>query len=206
MKITNHLSSLFGVLFVLLLCVSLALTAFMRNTSPATAEPFTAADFMTEGFMEALCSGDYTTAEKYLNSNTSIAPEQEFTNALTKTLWDAYIQTLSYEFHGGCYSDDYGLYRDVTVTATDISALMAELQEQSAILLANKALETDTDGDYSQEFIMDTLAEASAEMVCTKDFTTERTLTLQVVYHNGRWMVQPTPQLIDLMQGSMGGA
>lgn len=206
MKTTNLLSSLFGILFLLLLCASLVLTAFMRNTPPATAEHFAAADLQTECFMEAFCSGDYITAETYLNSNRSIALEQDFSNALSKALWDVYIQNLSYEFHGGCYSDNYGLYRDVTITATDISALMAELQEQSAILLANKALATDTDDDYTQEFITDTLAGAVAEMACNKDFTTTRTLTLQVVYHKGHWMIQPTSQLIDLMQGSMGGA
>ena len=95
-----------------------------------------------------------------------------------------------------CYADDYGVYRDVSVTLLDIPALMTDLQNRAALLHR----EADSNS------MTDTLADAVPSMAASKEYVLTRTITLQLTGHGGRWMVQASPQLIDLLQGSMGGA
>lgn len=180
-------SKLLGCLTVLLLLTAVVLSVSMRNAQPLTVGSFAAAEAQTEQFMNALCSGDYETAEGLISGGHSLAPAEEFSDPLTQTLWEAYTGSLSHTFNGGCYADQYGLYRDVTVTALDIPALMADLQRKTALT-------------------EDSLGDAAMDMIARGDYTMTHTLTLQLTGSGGHWQLLPTPQLIALMQGSMGGA
>ncbi len=182
----NPLSALFGLLFAASLGAALFLTLIAGN-APIITDSLTEAEAQTQRLMDAVCSGDYAAAEELLTGGLRLVPEGEHSSALTQALWDAYIDTLSYSFHGGCYADDYGLYRDVTVTILDIPALLNDLP----IGLGRTEDEQAAD-------VQSALAKG--------DYTATRTLTLQLTGHGGRWMIHATPQLVDLMQGSMGGA
>ncbi len=190
------LSKFLGYMSFILLLAAVILTISLRNSSPIIVGSLSEADVQTERFMDAVCNGDFDTAEKLISSSHDLTPKEEHTNPLTKTLWEAYRSNLTYRFHGGCYADDYGLYRDVTITALDLPALMSDLQTRSAIVQSN------TDEDQ----IMEKLAETAADMIARGGYTTERTLTLRLTGHSGDWQIQITPQLIALLQGSMGGA
>ena len=152
-------------------------------------------DAQTTLFMDAVCAGDYSTAESMLEGDLQFTLEREHSNALYRTLWNAYINTMSYEFLDSCYADSYGLYRDVTVTVLDIPTLMGQLQSRSSFLLAKN----------EDEHIMDILAENAKQLIAENTYTATRTFTLQIISRSGQWLILPTSQLIDVMQGSMGG-
>ncbi len=188
----NRLSKLLGALSAILLLSAVVLALSLRNADPISTGSIAAADAQTEGFMEALCSGEYDTAAGYLRGSPALAPQDAFSNALTEALWSAYTDTTDYTFHGSCYADDYGLYRDVTVTRLDIPAVIADLQSRSSVSLSKSDRED--------------LAEIAAELIAKGTYTTEYTITLQLTGFGGQWQIEPTPQLIALMQGTVGGA
>ena len=190
----NKLSKLFGILSVITLSAAVLFAVAMKNTPSLTVGSWDAADFLSEQFMEAVCCGNYADAEAMLIGSPVLHLEQGFTNPLSERLWDAYISTLSYTFHGSCYSSDHGLYRDVTLTILDIPTLLTDLQKQSVYLPA-----------FSSAAEMNILAEAVQDTIESGSYTTTRTLTLQLMTHRGKWKISPTVELIDLMQGSMGG-
>lgn len=177
------LSKLFALLSVLLLSAAVLAALALSNAPLVSDAAIGAADAQTERFMSALCSGDLHTAEAMLNGSPLSAPREPFSDGLTQTLWEAHWDTLSYQFHGSCYADDYGVYRNVTVTALDLPRLISDLQR------------------YPSD-----RAEAAARMIDGGGYTRTHSITLQLTGHGGAWRIQPTEQLIGLMQGSTGGA
>ena len=207
----DFIPALFGVACVVLLAAAAVLGIAMRNASPVTAGSMYNAEAQTEKLMNAVCSGDYTAAEDLLSGSHKLALEREPSNPLYSVLWDAYTSNLDYQFQGSCYADYYGLYRDVTVTMPDILTLMEDLQKRSTLLLYSKAENSpqsvyDANGNYTQEFIMDTLAEEAYSMIADNHYTTTRTLTLHLTGSGGQWYIQPDPLLMDWICGGMGGA
>ena len=182
----HTLSKLLTAVSVILMLSAVAIAVFMRNAPPIITSSLHEADLQTEQFMEALCSGEYPAAEKLLVGSPDLTPTDNFGSPSTEALWDAYIHSFSYEFQGSCYSDEYGLYRNVTITAADLPALIADL-----------VIPTANDED---------ILNALTNMLEQGDYTASHTLTLQLSGHRGQWKIHPTPQLIALLQGSIGGA
>ena len=182
-----------GLLSVCLLCAVVLLSTTMRSQSPVIFDMYDAANRHAELFMDAVCSGDYAAAEALLDGTCKLSSEAEHSNAFYQTLWDAYIDSLSYQFTDSCYTNNYGVYRDVTVTFLDIPHLMSDLQ--------SRIFYTTT----SEDHVMESLAESAINMIAEREYNTTETLTLQLVSRNGQWLILPSPQLIDFMQGSMGG-
>jgi len=210
MKSTKIVSALFGVLFVLLLMGTAALGISARSNAPVMAGSLESAEVRTEALMEAICSRDYAAAEKLISGKPDLEPNREPATELSKVLWEAYGESMSYEFQSGCYFDDYGVYRDVKVTLLDIPALMEQLQSRSAMILSGKAVSNpaeayDGNGGYRQEFIMKALAEAAEEMIREDSYLTTWDLTLQLTGRRGQWVVQQDHGLMSLIAGGIGG-
>lgn len=210
MKLTKLFSALFGVLFGLLLIATAVLGVSSRNAAPVLLGTAEQADARTEALMEAVCQQDYASAEALLVGNPSLTPERETANALSRVLWEAYGDSLSYAFTGSCHASGDGLSRYVTVTMLDIPAVLETLQAQSSRLLTSKAaadLEAayDESGTYREEFVMEVLAEAAQQLLEAEAPLTSRELTLQLVCRNGQWLIQPDSALTDVLSGGMGG-
>lgn len=210
MHYTKKLSVLFGLLGVLLLAGTVLLTLSFRSSAPKLPESMKHAEAQTRELMEAVITQDYAAAEGLMSGCPDLQDMGEPANPLSRQLWDMYGSSLSYKFDGPCYADDYGVYRDVTVTMADLTAIMTEVQSHAPILLANKATDhPDTaynaDGSYRQDFILQTLAEEAAGLQA-EDYLTSRTLTLQLEGRGGQWVVRADRSLLDVLSGGMGGA
>lgn len=211
MKGSKILSVLFGLLFIPLLVGTVYLALTCRNAEPILLGSMEKADMRTELLMDALCTQDYAAAEELLSGGVTLTPVSEPANALSKSIWEAYGRTLSYEFHGSSYATNYGVYRDVTVTLLDIPSVMADIQSHSAVLLANKAAANPADaygadGTYKEEFVMSALAEEAALLMDSDAYLITRDLTLQLSGEGRHWMIRPDRSLMTLFAGGMGGA
>lgn len=211
MKSTKILSVLFGLLFIPLLIGTVYLAVSARNAAPLLVSSMTDAQGQTQALMDAVCSRDYAAAEELLSGDLTLTPDREPTNTLSKTLWDAYGNTLSYEFRGDCYATDYGLFRDVTVTFLDIPSIMADIQSHSAVLLANKAIADpsnayEADGSYREDFVLNALAEEASLLTDSDAYLITRNLTLHLVGDGSQWLIQADQSLMTVLAGGMGGA
>ena len=183
----------------------------MNEQPPMITGNLSAAEQQTTAFMDAICSRDFSVAEDLLAGSPKLDSNIQPSNPFSEALWDAYYESMSYTFQGSCYTDEYGLYRDVTITYLSIPALMEDLQPRAPLLLANAAVDCpetayDGNGNYTQDFIYKTLAAEAEAMLHIKDYTVTRTLTLQITGKGGHHIIQNTPALMDLISGSMGGA
>ena len=206
----KKLSVIFGLLSILLLAGTVLLAVSQRNADPRLPASMKLAEAQTRELMEAVVTCDYTAVEKLLSGSPELGTDRVPSNPLSQSLWSIYGGSLSYAFDGPCYADDYGIYRDVTVTMADLTAIMDDLQSHAAILLAGKAAEApdkayNADGSYRQEFIYSALAEEAAQLDASK-YMTERSLTLQLEHAGGKWVVRPDRSLLDVLAGGMGGA
>lgn len=206
----NITKKLFAVLSILLLVGTVLLAVTQRNADPRFPASMKLAEAQTRELMEAVVTCDYTAVEKHLSGNPDLGTDRTPSDPLSQNLWKLYGSSLSYEFDGPCYADDYGIYRDVTVTMADLTAMMTDLQAHSAILLAGKAAEDpenayNDDGSYRQEFIFSALAAEAAQMD-VGNYLTQRSLTLQLEHESGRWVIRPDRSLLDVLAGGMGGA
>ena len=108
MKGSKILSAVFGVLGILLMVATAAVSIASRNAQPRMLESPEAASAQAQRMMDALCAGDYATAQSCIYGQPDLgAGEPE--DAVSKLLWDAFTNSLSYEFTGLCRVTDTDL-------------------------------------------------------------------------------------------------
>ena len=110
MKGSKILSAVFGVLGILLMVATAAVSIASRNAQPRMLESPEAASAQAQRMMDALCIGDYATAQSCIYGQPDLgAGEPE--DAVSKLLWDAFTDSLSYRAvpghgHGICPGRD----------------------------------------------------------------------------------------------------
>ena len=118
MKGSKIFSALFGVLGILLMVATAAVSIASRDAQPRMLESPEAASVQAQRMMDALCTGDYATAQSCIYGQPDLgAGEPE--DAVSRLLWDAFTDSLSYEFTGLCRVTDTSR---VTVWASSLSA------------------------------------------------------------------------------------
>ena len=134
MKGSKFFSALFGILGILLMVVTAAVSIASRNAQPRMLESPEAASAQAQRMMDALCAGDYEAAQSCIYGQPDLgAGEPE--DAVSKLLWDAFTDSLSYEFTGLCRVTDTGFARDATVTCLDVSGVTAAVPQRAKALL-----------------------------------------------------------------------
>lgn len=209
MKLANILSKVFALVAAgLILAVAVGYnrycdTPLMILTSMEQPEK------QTEILMEAICKGDYAAAENVLYGHPKLEWNPEQASELGTVIWDAFDNSISYEFSGGCYASSSGIFRDVTVTKLDIPALIPKIQECFQQLLAQRSTEyqklsdvLDENGNYHESFVMGVLMEASEQVLQENNSVSRWNLTLKLIRQDGQWQIVPSQQLISIISGA----
>ena len=94
MKGSKILSAVFGVLGILLMVATAAVSIASRNAQPRMLESPEAASAQAQRMMDALCAGDYEAAQSCIYGQPDLgAGEPE--DAVSRLLWDAFTDSLS---------------------------------------------------------------------------------------------------------------
>ena len=210
MKTTKKLSLLFGLLGILLMLGTVALS-FASVDAPARLLT-TSKDVKqrTEAYMDALCRQDLETVGSLMHGQPRFFSEGEGESELAAYLWDAYTDSLSYVFTGDCYASGTSICRDVEVTMLDISGIMMELKERSQKLLEEHAALSDgdlvfeEDGQYREAFAMQVLYDGAVSILEKADRFKTVSLTLELVCQEGQWYIQSNPDVMNILTGGMG--
>ena len=210
MKHTKWVAALFGLLGVVLFAGSVML-CFCSLEEPAyvLAED-TAAPERTMAWMEAVCSGNYDAAQAMVYGRPELRPGGDQEEPVSTLFCDAFADSLTYEFLGPCYATQFGLSRDVRITALDISAVMGPLRKRTEDVVARRIEEWeylnnvyDENNNYQNAFVMDALREAAQQLLEEQDFLTSRELTLNLIYGDGQWWIVAEQDLMDVLSGKM---
>jgi hypothetical protein len=211
MNTAKRLSNFFGILALVLILLTVLITFLSLNAPVRVIGGDKAAEKQTAALMDAICSKDYDLASTLLVGNPQLKAQGDPESDVAALFWDAYRNSLSYEFAGGCYSGGSGMRRDVTVTMLDIPAMMQTLKEQFPAVLNAEVESTDdalvynTDGTYRDDFVMKILIREVEALLQTAPQYTSRTVTLQLSSRNGQWLIQPDQMLMSILTGSIGG-
>lgn len=210
MNYKKLVSAVFALLGVLLIAGTVLLSFRSLNASARLLRADEAAAQRTEEWMEAVCAGDYAAAGSIMYGQPELLTGNNGADEWQLLFWDAFVDSISYEFTGDCYATDAGLSRDLTITALDLPALMEPLKERMDALLPLRADEAedqdavfDENNNYRDAFVMDILMEAATQILAEEDPRASREITLNLIYEDGQWWIQTEQDLIDVLSGKM---
>lgn len=210
MKISKFFSAVFGILGFCAIAAGILLALGNRDAKPVLLASPEAARTQIIQTMDALCQGDYETAGGNMYGTPDLGMDREAAEPVGALVWDAFVQSFSYELSGDAYATDAGLAQNVVIRGLDISSVTATLGERSQALLKARVEAAgdpsevyDENNDFREELVMYVLYEA-AEQALEED-ATEKTweVTVNLVYENGQWWIQPEAALLEAISGGI---
>ena len=177
MKWMKFWALVLGLLGVLVLGATVKLSFWAQAAPIQIVTPSQGAQKLTEDFMETLCKADFEKAGSMLLGQPKIDLGGGPQTQIGQLLWEAYADSLSYEFKGALSASDSGYHRPVTITALDISGVMRILKERTQTLLEERAGAVDSDvaldenDAYRENFVMEVLREEIARILGGLDIT-----------------------------------
>ncbi len=207
---TKNLSAIFALLAAVLIFLTVILCFSSLDAPIFLLGHSTQAESQTTALMDAICQKDWDAASALLLGHPNLTEEEEPESALASLLWEAFHDSLSYEFTGPCRASGSGLCREVTVTGLDIPTLMAQLKDQTQTLLdaqvasADADLVYEADGTYREAFVMEVLTEAAANILQQDPPYRTWKLTLNLELRDGNWQIRMDQSLLTLLSGGMG--
>ena len=210
MKIRNFLSVIFACVFVA--AASLAVFCCIRfaDAKPILLRAPDSARNKTAAFMDAFCAGDFDTASRSVLGVPELGLDKQPEGEVAALLWDAFLDSMSYELVGETYTTENGVAQSVVFTCLSMDHVTSgwnqraqELLEQRVAAAENTADIYNENNEYREEFIMDVLYDAvSASLEENTEFVS-RELTLELQYQEGQWWIIADKQLLDALFGGI---
>lgn len=216
MKAVKYFSAVIGVIFGLAgtaLMVGSVLLALNSLDAPVRlSEVPEEAMACSEELMEAVGRGDYETAGNLLYGQPDLGVSREPEDEMGRRVWQAFLDSITYEFTGDCYATDSGISRDAAITTLDISSVAANLQERVKTILDKQVAEAedmdalyDENNNFREDMVMAALSKAVTDALAEDTTTTRREVTLNLIFREGSWWVVPDQALLQAISGDMAG-
>ena len=178
---------------------SLNSNAIMVQTPPAALE-------CSENLMNAIQAGDYAAAADYLYGQVDLGVNREPEGDISKFLWNALEESMTYEFIGDCYATTTGIARDVWITTLDPASVNQNLSLRVEELAESGEVDIyDNEGNIQQDILNQLLMEALEDALAEDATTTTRQVRLNLVYQSGKWWVVPDAALLQAISGGVAG-
>ena len=210
MKISKIIAALFGVASVCAaaLCVHLAFEN--RNAIPVLVEQPESAREQVEIMMEAVSRNDYAAASEVIQGNPVFGADRAPADAVSGLIWDAFVESVSYELVGDLYATDSGVAQNIKVTTLDMGSVTANLKERSEELLEQRVADAedpdevyDENNEYREDFVMQVLYDAAVEALKADAKMMEHEVTINMIYENGAWLIVPDSSLLNAISGGV---
>ena len=191
-----------GIAAVLLTAAVLYFAISSASADPAVVKVPASAMEQTEELMSAVCEGRFDDVQPLLSgvADLGIQPLPEGTPE--SLLWDAWVGSLSYEFLGDCYATPNGLAREVEVWGLDLQKTTQQIGAE-AQLLAQERIAALEGAELPESFADQILYDATARVLEQPLLMSEWTVTLELEYEQGRWMIIPSARLQALLSGQI---
>lgn len=212
MSIKNYFSGLFAALGLLLAAGAVTASLCSLNASPMLLRTPSAAVRTAEAMMDAVCEGDYAAAGQMMYGSPDLGADRDAADAVGVLIWESFVGSLSYELVGNCYATDSGVAVDVKLTGLNIGSVTANLGERSMAMLEKQVAEAedvseiyDENNEYREDFVMDVLCDAAAEALENDAEQSQWEFTLNLVFHQGQWLIMPEQPVIHAISGGIAG-
>lgn len=207
MKATKIFAAVFALLGVCAALFAAYLGFANKDAVPMLLEKNDQAQSQVVSMMDALCQGDFEVVSQRMLGQPQLGVDREPTEAVGKLLWDAYVDSLSYELEGDCYTTGKGLAQKVKLSCLDLDSATEGFHEATVKLLEQR-VETaedlnkvyDENDAYREEFLMAAVYDAAAGLVKNAQVKTVE-LTVNLSYQDGQWWVVADNGLLDVISG-----
>lgn len=158
--------------------------------------------------MEAACAGDLQTVGNMMQGRPDLGQIPEDASVAASMIWDAFVESLEYDFPGGFYASERGLAIDVHVRSLDISSVTGGVKKRVENLL-NRRVEAaediseiyDEKNNYREDLILAVLQEATTIALKRDARYQETTIPIYLVFEQSQWWVQPSQELLNVLSG-----
>lgn len=212
MKTSKIVSALLILLAVFLAVVTALTVVFAMNQKPILISEPQGAVSAAEMVMKAVQQGDFAAASAAMQGNPDLGVDREPEDIVGKLLWQAFIESFTYEKTGSSYAAEDGMALDMSVTYLDFNSVVNTLGERTGKLLEQRVKEAedprllyDEENQYRQELVDEVLTQAARAAIAEDGKTITEEITLHMVYENGQWRVIPESQLIHVISGGTAG-
>lgn len=210
MKLSKVMGALFGAAGVCaaVLCVSLAFQKM--DASPVLVEQPESAREQVAVLMEAVSNNDYAAASAVLQGNPVFGADREPADAVSGMIWDAFVESVSYELVGELYATDSGVAQNITITALDMNSVTVNLKERSETLLEQRVEEAedpdevyDENNEYREDFVMQVLYDAAEQALKEDAKLVTSEVAIYMTYENGQWWIVADSALLSAITGGV---
>ena len=208
------IAKIIGLLFILVGIVVAGFTVEVAKKNldsiPVLLAPVEEAEAQAKALMEAVAQGDYNAAETFILGNPKLGVDRDPADTVGIMIWNAFVESYSYEMVGDCYATDSGIAQNVKVSFLDISSVTKNLRERSQVLLEARVAEAvdvdeiyDENNDYKEEFVMAVLKDAVTDALQEDAKMTGTEFTMNLVYRDGNWVVVSDSALMAAISGNV---
>lgn len=208
----NKFASIFAAVGALLALGAVALSLSKLTAPPVLMAVPKEAAVVSEEVMGYLANGEYQQVEMRLYGTPDLGMNREPQEEAGQLIWQAFTQSMEYNFTSQVYATESGLARNVEVTTLDIASVTENLQERSETLLSQyveKAKDVsqiyDENNEYREDFVMTVLRDAVKQSLAEDARYTTREITLHLIYQQDLWWVVPDASLLQVISGSTAG-
>lgn len=161
-----------------------------------------------EELMHAVSEDDYTAASRLLYGEPDLGGDREHMEKISAMIWNAYVDSFSYELVGECTPTATGVAQKVNVSYLDIASVTDGLQERFRTLLQQRVAAAedveeiyDENNNYRPDFVDGVVTDAAREALREDGDYVETELTVELVCIRGQWWILPDQTLMQVISG-----
>ncbi len=208
------IAKIIGLIFILAAVAVAGFTVEVTRNNldsiPVLLAPVEEAEAQAQALMDAVARGDYAAAEKLILGNPKLGVDRDPADAVGVMIWNAFVESYSYEMVGDSFATDSGIAQNVKVSYLDIGSVTKNLRERSQVLLEARVAEAedvdeiyDENNEYKEEFVMEVLEDAVTDALKEDAQMTGAEFTLNLVYRDGNWVVVSDSALMAAISGNV---
>ncbi len=208
MKIARFFAVIFACIGVVLLLGSMGFLLLNRNAAVRIRELPQGAVSTGEAFAQTLNDGDLEAAAQLLYGHPDLGVAGMPEDAETAAVWNAFVESISFEYTGQWQVADQGLSRNAKITTMDIASVMEKLPELAQALVNQKIASAeeltevyDESGNFRETLVESILQQALQQCLSQEGLRVAREVTVKFVNRDGAWWVVPDQALLHALSG-----
>lgn len=206
----GFLSAVFGVAGVAAAALGVHLSFQSINATPVLLEAPEAAEMQIQHMLDKVSAGDFNGAGAMMQGTPNLGVDRAPSSEVGVLLWDAFVDSFTYEITSECYATDSGIAQNIRITCLEIGSVTANLRERSQHKLEQRVAEAedtsevyDEENNYREDVVMEVLLEAAQDALNEDAKTVTYEVTVNLIHSDGQWWIIPEDALLKAISGGI---
>ncbi len=206
----GFLSAVFGVAGVAAAALGVHVSFKSINATPVLLEAPEAAEMQIQHMLDKVSAGDFNGAGAMMQGTPNLGVDHAPSSEVGVLLWDAFVDSFTYEITSECYATDSGIAQNIRITCLEIGSVTANLRERSQHKLEQRVAEAedtsevyDEENNYREDVVMEVLLEAAQDALNEDAKTVTYEVTVNLIHSDGQWWIIPEDALLKAISGGI---